>query len=398
MQPFILAARHSDTGKTRIVVKETVEKGTTLTVNLPKWFPDLVKAGFRERLLDEWKKAVGDDLNKFLGWDVVEIDGIDAVTAVKAFADTSVGLSHTPQTRFNFALASTQFLSGRLRLIDGPFSASRRLPSNNTRTYLLRDPVTLKTTSLTVPWLGYFRETFSEMDTATYTKEFCRPNENISGTHHLGGTMQLASVSRGRLEAHMKEVGKGGVDEEEVLKPLHRYAKFDRREEMEEMKNGKNEFMRPNAGEPIYKHPYRGIKEKGNGLSELRRRSDAPGKKPAIGPLEREDDPPTSVREQQPTGTIDLNDLEELRRQLPPRNEFGPPPRNEPFYKHPYRGAGVADEKSYEGGTVFMAYMMRELMMRVVIMMTELWMVLEFQSKTYLFTQTITDRVLCFEG
>ncbi|KAJ3118284.1 hypothetical protein HDU96_002722 [Phlyctochytrium bullatum] len=219
VQPWVLAAKHTlePNPKTVIVIKAGIEKGSTLSIGLSKNFPELAKSMPRD-MAKKWEKALGGKKPEdFVGWEVVEVNGVDALTAVKVFSDNSVGLSHTPETRVNFALASTAYAHGALQYVDGLFHATRRYPSDPARSYLLRNPRTGATQKFdAVPWLGYFREAVGTMTRSAYRKQFCEPNPEINPSHHLGGKMLRESAGHAEAAAAPET-------------PKVRMAKFDRR-------------------------------------------------------------------------------------------------------------------------------------------------------------------------
>ncbi|KAJ3197380.1 hypothetical protein HDU67_003744, partial [Dinochytrium kinnereticum] len=77
LQPWVMAAKYSKT-RTTIVLKESIRKGSTLSIHFPKSFADI--AGTFPGLISEaWRREVGVDTDAFVGWEVVQIDGVDAV-------------------------------------------------------------------------------------------------------------------------------------------------------------------------------------------------------------------------------------------------------------------------------------------------------------------------------
>ncbi|KAJ3112151.1 hypothetical protein HDU96_004885 [Phlyctochytrium bullatum] len=175
-QPWVITTKYTaGNPKPTLYLRDLITKGSTLTIDLPAVFPNIA-AAFTNNLITAFTRAMGQDPSLLIGYEIVAIDGQDPITAVQQYADAYVGSSHTAETRFNFALAQTQYIKGSLQVKDGPFfttsSPSFDLPT--VRNYTLRNPQNGQTVSVAAPWLGLFPSTSTAAVTSTrYRQAFC---------------------------------------------------------------------------------------------------------------------------------------------------------------------------------------------------------------------------------
>ncbi|KAJ3104601.1 hypothetical protein HDU96_008865 [Phlyctochytrium bullatum] len=118
-QPFVLASYATD-GKQKIVVEATAfEDG------------EAGDAFFKKAGLDPWQ---------YVGWEVINIDGKDAVAAITEHASSIGGQARDVGVRFNRALGRYDYLYMRFQLFYGTWTVRSRAPRNFAVEYLLRSP------------------------------------------------------------------------------------------------------------------------------------------------------------------------------------------------------------------------------------------------------------------
>ncbi|KAJ3203428.1 hypothetical protein HDU67_010191, partial [Dinochytrium kinnereticum] len=153
-QPWHFAAVYPDAGSRRPVVRVVEE--------LEGW-------------VEVWEGTLGGRSPKdFVGWNVVSVDGVDAVTAIQNHADKLSGISRDPNTRFNNVLYGTQYINGQWTPIPGSFYSTDFLghDASPSRTYVLAPPTGGPPVTITVPWIAYMPEqTFTSA--AEYKQKFC---------------------------------------------------------------------------------------------------------------------------------------------------------------------------------------------------------------------------------
>ncbi|KAI9335854.1 hypothetical protein DFJ73DRAFT_893274 [Zopfochytrium polystomum] len=122
----------------------------------------------------------GRNPHDYVGWIVESINGIDPVKYIQDYADRFVSISKSPDTRFNLALASVQYVEGEWRPFDGylyrtsnlmavissggkrPSSADSDLKQAGANEaigsvrYALLDPSTGRRETVTANWAGDF--------------------------------------------------------------------------------------------------------------------------------------------------------------------------------------------------------------------------------------------------
>ncbi|KAJ3214038.1 hypothetical protein HDU67_002132 [Dinochytrium kinnereticum] len=207
-----MAARYGgETGRPTIYLRDTIAQGSTFGEDFMAVYPDRVDMG--NRFLDAWRGLIGRDPSIMVGYEVVSVDGIDPVAYVQSYSDKYVGLSHTPETRFNYALASSKYFRGRLEVQDGPFFSTSLFPSDlaTTRTYVLRPPPSSPDQSIVtieVPWMAFLAVKSSRpINSQRYHAALCRapeiPTTVVSGAKaSFSKTAAMKSKSRvyrGRL-------------------------------------------------------------------------------------------------------------------------------------------------------------------------------------------------------
>ncbi|KAJ3214040.1 hypothetical protein HDU67_002134 [Dinochytrium kinnereticum] len=189
-QPWVIAAKYTaGSPKPTLYLRDVITAGSTISIDLRSIFPSLTSR-FSTSLVDTYTAAFGDrDPSIFIGYEIQAIDGMDPVAAVQQFADDYIGATHTPETRFNFALAQTQYSKGLLQVKDGPFFTSGIAQSDagTSRNYTLRNPATNEVVTLSAPWLGlYPSASATSVTSSSYRRLFCGGNS---------GTLAMASSS-----------------------------------------------------------------------------------------------------------------------------------------------------------------------------------------------------------
>ncbi|KAI8854350.1 hypothetical protein BC829DRAFT_413262 [Chytridium lagenaria] len=124
-QPWVIAAKYTaGNPKPTLYLRELITSGSTISIDLVSLFPTQART-FASAVVDSWTAAFNDqDPSLFVGYTIDAIDGQDPITAVQAFADKYTGASHTPETRFNYALANTQYSKDFSRTFCGVGSSS----------------------------------------------------------------------------------------------------------------------------------------------------------------------------------------------------------------------------------------------------------------------------------
>ncbi|KAJ3104067.1 hypothetical protein HDU96_009062 [Phlyctochytrium bullatum] len=176
VQPWVVGVKYpAASARPVVVLRDTIDRGSTFGREFVAVYPD--RAGMGERFLERWKGLLGKDVRDYVGWEVIEVDGMDAVTSVQTFADLYLGLSHTPQTRFNKAIASSRYYLGSHDIQDGVYTSTGLFPDtiSTTRKWTLRNPANGATTTLEVPWLAFLAvKTSRPMTWARYYNAICR--------------------------------------------------------------------------------------------------------------------------------------------------------------------------------------------------------------------------------
>jgi len=154
-QPFVLSSKVKDGEQQSIFIKELV-------------FPD--KATSFSRF---WEKAIG-SLGEYEGYTVLEIDGVEAVEAIRNFANSEVGRCRDENVRFNLALGRYDYSSGQYRKFFGLFSErlSGLLPTADFVAYKLLDPDSGLILDLNIPFLT-IRPSLKFASTSEYNSLMC---------------------------------------------------------------------------------------------------------------------------------------------------------------------------------------------------------------------------------
>ncbi|KAI8849821.1 hypothetical protein BC829DRAFT_416505 [Chytridium lagenaria] len=181
-QPWVIAARYAPgSSKPTLFLRDLITAGSTISVDLETLFPTLA-VSFSRNLVNTFTERIGRDPSLLVGYTIESIDGKDPIAAVQEYADEFIGTSHTAETRFNYALAQTQYSKGLLQVQDGPFFVSGRASADKatSRNYTLRNPQTSETVTVTAPWLGLLPLTSSiPISTANYRRAFCENQSNV---------------------------------------------------------------------------------------------------------------------------------------------------------------------------------------------------------------------------
>ncbi|KAJ3114946.1 hypothetical protein HDU96_001446 [Phlyctochytrium bullatum] len=168
-----------------------------------------------EGLAGVWEGWRGLGEGRYVGWRVVEVDGVDVVRAIEAHASRFVGYSRSPSSRFNRALHSRLYTSGKWLDISGTFYETSFLDPSTpfNRTYLLRSKTGVNVT-VRVPWLAVnLRSGWGS--SGEYFQRFCRVSEGLRRRGEEAG-LEV------RLEEGQMEV-KREVREEEGMASRDRY-------------------------------------------------------------------------------------------------------------------------------------------------------------------------------
>ncbi|RUP48946.1 hypothetical protein BC936DRAFT_143587 [Jimgerdemannia flammicorona] len=122
-----------------------------------------------ETYLESFKAQTGINATRYAGAEVTAINGLPVLEVVKKFADTQIGVSRDPSTRFNIAVAT-----GRTQYPLGAFSyrQSIRKPDSATLSYTLIPAGETKAKTLTVPWMA-LTPSGSFASAAEYYKSNC---------------------------------------------------------------------------------------------------------------------------------------------------------------------------------------------------------------------------------
>ncbi|KAJ3097068.1 hypothetical protein HDU97_005301 [Phlyctochytrium planicorne] len=113
-----------------------------------------------------WKDSLGGkNVLDFDGFEVVKVDGVDAVDHVQAYADKYSGYGKEPDSRFNNVLMFSYYSLGKYILKPGAYYSTTFLGSDAEpdRKYTLKSPDG-KTFELSVPWLAWNTAKFTSTD------------------------------------------------------------------------------------------------------------------------------------------------------------------------------------------------------------------------------------------
>ncbi|KAK9719236.1 hypothetical protein K7432_004930 [Basidiobolus ranarum] len=170
---------------------------------------------FRRGLYDKVKELSGVSVDKYLGMEVTEIDGVPVLEALQQFADEELGRTKDSQQRFEMLLANHALSSsGQWRSFFGYWASPGIVPDKSSVTYTIRSPQYASTT-VTIPWIAVSQVKLNSFsDTQSYKKEFC----DVDTTSPYG--VQFLNPSTLGL---LPEPGPG---ESEVENPSTPYGKF----------------------------------------------------------------------------------------------------------------------------------------------------------------------------
>ncbi|KAJ3114737.1 hypothetical protein HDU96_001736 [Phlyctochytrium bullatum] len=176
---------------------------------------DLAPA-FTKRYIEFYKAAADIDIRKYRGWEVIEINGNSAYSAIRYFSDQYSRIARDPNSRFNAALARHRYnRQGQLVLEDGDFVLTTDFPWEweTEKTYKLWNPKTNVTKVLTVPWMGQWYQA-DVLSSKQYYKDFCT----------VGG--KQVTVERSLTPEQIYEVNGHADDEAPAVEAAER-ATFD---------------------------------------------------------------------------------------------------------------------------------------------------------------------------
>ncbi|TPX77968.1 hypothetical protein CcCBS67573_g00747 [Chytriomyces confervae] len=109
---------------------------------------ELTDATATSALFKTWQSGFqGRDPKSLVGAVVQKLNGENAIDFLQAYADKYLGVSHAPETRFNYALDSYEWSGGMLQARSG-FGITRRPSEPIAYEFLLADGTTFQTSSL----------------------------------------------------------------------------------------------------------------------------------------------------------------------------------------------------------------------------------------------------------
>ncbi|KAI8848947.1 hypothetical protein BC829DRAFT_489736 [Chytridium lagenaria] len=155
LQPFKIGAEYDPANPTKqpkIVVRGSIADGSSL---------DFEGQKYDKKVLDLFRKEINLEPAKYKGWEITEIDGKNALTAVRQYADEFIGIGRDPEMRFNLALAQAGYRDGKIVETDGTFYFLKTFPwgFKTDRTYKLVNPAKPndKPVIVKAPWVGIWR-------------------------------------------------------------------------------------------------------------------------------------------------------------------------------------------------------------------------------------------------
>ncbi|KAI8840565.1 hypothetical protein BC829DRAFT_420762 [Chytridium lagenaria] len=198
IQPWVIAANYPlGGGKPVLYLRDTIAQGSTFGEDFAAVYPDRLDLG--NRFLDVWARVIGRDPSTLVGYEIVSVDGMDPVESVQAYADKYVGLSHVPETRFNYALASSHYFRGKLEVQDGPYFSTSMFTDDMhvSRTYVLRQPGSISpnsTITLEVPWMAFLAVKSSRPISSTrYYNALCTTSNTPVASASKAGTLRSSA-------------------------------------------------------------------------------------------------------------------------------------------------------------------------------------------------------------
>jgi hypothetical protein len=133
MQPWVLSMKYNDQKQYEIFIQDMVYK------------PD-------QEPFDMIKYILSAPPTDYIGYKVLEIDGIPAINALVDFALKHVGTAKDPNVRLNLAVGRFDYHDGAWRPFYGDFSVRLRLPEKDNVVYLLQAP-NGTTISVSIPFI-----------------------------------------------------------------------------------------------------------------------------------------------------------------------------------------------------------------------------------------------------
>ncbi|KAI9335359.1 hypothetical protein DFJ73DRAFT_763906 [Zopfochytrium polystomum] len=193
MLPFVFGAQYSGSATPQIVIRDAFTRGSG-------YFAQLGTAGARfGAVLDNgwWAAGLGGKLPAdFAGYVVQSINGVDAVTFVKSYAD-SEGQSRSADTRFNNALVSYQYLNGQLIPRDGNLYLRTnilRADMPDALALVLSNPTTGETVSVSAKWAVWPTDTSGFANNAKYYSQYCPRSALASSSSASASSAKAANL------------------------------------------------------------------------------------------------------------------------------------------------------------------------------------------------------------
>ncbi|KAJ1566180.1 hypothetical protein HK405_010822, partial [Cladochytrium tenue] len=196
MQPFIIDAKFTTGSAPTIYIRDSFVNGSNF---LGSWTSPTATQ-FKAALTSAWSTATNGDPSTYTGYTVTKINGMDAVAYIQKVADYWSGISHSPETRFNYYMPSTQWSSSSssFTFADGPFYRIVYIPYNMDWywDYELTSPSGTTVTLSQVPWAGYVSASNPFSSAATYYANNCQSATMASGSaSKLGADNKLRAGS-----------------------------------------------------------------------------------------------------------------------------------------------------------------------------------------------------------
>ncbi|KAJ1552240.1 hypothetical protein HK405_012103, partial [Cladochytrium tenue] len=182
MQPFIIDAKFTTGSAPTIYIRDSFVNGS----NFLGGSTTSGATQFKAALNSAWSTATNGDPSTYAGYTVSKINGMDAVAYIQKVADYWSGISHSPETRFNYYMPSTQWSSSAsaFNFVDGTLYRIVSIPYNMDWywNYELTSPTGTTVTLSQVPWAGYVMATNTFADAATYYSNNCQSSSTTSGS------------------------------------------------------------------------------------------------------------------------------------------------------------------------------------------------------------------------
>ncbi|KAI8809637.1 hypothetical protein BJ742DRAFT_771110 [Cladochytrium replicatum] len=124
--------------------------------------------GYKPLFVSGFKSRLSFDINEFVGWEVLEMDGMPAAKYAQKLAEEYRVGSKDMASRFNYPFSGVRFFGGDFVMDDSILAVGRTIPLKPSRTYKLRSP-TGNTTTLDVPYLMHMPIDFNSRSKFVWT-------------------------------------------------------------------------------------------------------------------------------------------------------------------------------------------------------------------------------------